>query len=262
MNELLRRVGEEQLAGFVLVLARLSPLFLVAPPFSSRMIPPRVKGIIAVALAIGIAPIALRGPDGGHVPTDVLALGALVVKEMLVGLAFAFAVATVFAAVSTAGSLLDTIIGFSFGALVDPVTGVNASVLAQAYSMFGALVFLTIGGDAWVVQGIARTYDLVGLLAYPSLDSLIGGAVHAFTTIFVAALELAAPVLLALLVTDAGFGVVSRVVPQLNVFAVALPAKVVVGLLILAASLPFAAGWIAGELQRSVGSALQTLRIA
>jgi flagellar biosynthetic protein FliR len=260
VNELLRRIGEEQVAGFLLVLARVSPLFMLAPPFSSTLVPVRVRGVIAVALAVGIAPLALHG--GGKVPVDALDLAALAVKELLVGLALAFAIAAVFAAISTAGSLMDTLIGFSFGSLVDPVSGVNGSILSQAYSMVGLLVFLAIGGDAWAVQGIARTYDTVGLLAFPSIDSLVAGALHAFTGIFVAALELAAPVMLALVVTDAGFGVVARVVPQFNVFAVALPAKVVIGLLVLAASLPFAAGWISGELQRSIGAALQTLRIA
>ncbi len=66
--------------------------------------------------------------------------------------------------------------------------------------------------------------------------------------------------MLALILTDAAFGVVSRVVPQLNVFAVGFPAKVVVGLLLVGASLPFVAGWISGELQQDVGSALQAIR--
>jgi flagellar biosynthetic protein FliR len=64
------------------------------------------------------------------------------------------------------------------------------------------------------------------------------------------------------LITDAAFGLVSRVVPQLNVFQVGFPAKVTVGLLVLGVSLPFAAGWIADELQRSIGVALQTLKVA
>jgi flagellar biosynthetic protein FliR len=69
-------------------------------------------------------------------------------------------------------------------------------------------------------------------------------------------------VLLALVITDAAIGVVSRVVPQLNVFAVGFPAKIAVGLLLVGASLPFAAGWLSDELQRSVSTALQSLKVA
>ena len=83
-----------------------------------------------------------------------------------------------------------------------------------------------------------------------------------FGSILISAMEVAGPVLLALILTDAAFGVVSRVVPQLNVFAVGFPAKVVVGLLLVAATLPFVANWISGELQQDVGSALQAIRVA
>jgi flagellar biosynthetic protein FliR len=259
VNALLRQFSQEQVAGFMLVIARIAPLFLVAPLFSSKMIPARVRGIAAVGLAVGIAPLAMKGR---HVPLDVMGLGALAVKELLVGLAFAFAIAVLFGAVTAAGSLMDTLIGFSFGALVDPITGNNASVLSQAYSLVGVAIFIAIGGDAWVIQGLNRTYELVPLVDYPALGSMVAGVPHAFTGIFVAALELSAPVVLAVIITDAAFGVVARVVPQLNVFAVGFPAKVTVGLLVIGVSLPFAAGWISDELQRSVGAALQSLRVA
>jgi flagellar biosynthetic protein FliR len=243
----------------MLVIARIAPLFVVAPMFSSKMIPGRVRGLAAVGLAVGMAPLAMKGH---RVPLDVMALGALVAKELIVGLAFALAISVLFAAVSAAGSLADTLIGFSFGALVDPITGTNGSVMAQFYSLVGVAIFIAIGGDAWVIQGLNRTYELVPLVDYPAVDSMVSGVQQAFTGIFVAAVELAAPVLLAVMITDVAFGVVARVVPQLNVFAVGFPAKVTVGLLIIGVSLPFAAGWISDELQRSVGAALQSLRVA
>jgi flagellar biosynthesis protein FliR len=258
-NALLQQFSEQQVAGFILVLARISPLFLVAPMFSSKMVPSRVKGIAAVGLAVGMAPLATKGQ---HVPLDVMSLVALIAKEFLVGLAFAYALSVLFAAVSAAGSLADTFIGFSFGALVDPVTGNNASVLSQAYSLVGIAVFIAINGDTWVIQGLNHTYDLVPLTGTPALGSMVAGVQHAFTGIFISAVELAAPVMLAVIITDAAFGAVARVVPQLNVFAVGFPAKVTVGLLIIGVSLPFAAGWISDQLQDSVSAALQSLRVA
>jgi flagellar biosynthesis protein FliR len=256
---LLRQIGEQHVVGFFLVLARIGPLFVVAPLFSSKMFPARARGVAAVALAVGISPIAMKDQ---HVPTDALSLGGLIGKEALVGFAFAFAVSVLFAAVSAAGSFIDTLIGFSFGGLVDPVNGNQSSVLSQLYTLIGVMVFIAIGGEAWMVQGLVKTYDLVGLTDMPALGALVGGAQHTFSSIFVSAVELAAPVLIALIITDAGFGVVSRVMPQLNVFAVGFPAKILVGFLILAASLPFVAGWIGNQLQQSVLSALQTIHAA
>ncbi len=257
--ELLRQFSEQQVAGFMLVLARISPLFIVAPMFSSKMVPPRVRGLAAVGLAVGIAPLAIRGH---RVPLDVMGLGALALKEIMVGLAFALAIAAMFAAVSTAGSLADTLIGFSFGQLVDPTTGNHGGVLAQFYSLIGVAVFIAIGGDTWVIQGLDRSYDLIPLTGYPAIGSLVGGVQAAFSGIMVSAMELAAPLVLAVLITDVAFGVVARVVPQLNVFSVGFPAKVLVGLLIIGVSLPFAVGFISDELQRSVGVALHSLRLA
>jgi flagellar biosynthetic protein FliR len=102
----------------------------------------------------------------------------------------------------------------------------------------------------------------VPLTKAPRLGTLVGGAELAFSTIFAAALEVAAPVLIALLVTDVAFGVVSRVVPQLNVFAVGFPTKVAVVLLVAGASLPFTANWISNQLSVSVGDALGALHVA
>jgi flagellar biosynthesis protein FliR len=256
---LLAQLGEGPVAAFFLVLARVSPLFLLAPLFSSRTVPLRVRGVIAVGLAFGLAPIVSGGAD---VPVDAMVLGGLMLKELLVGLAYAFTLGALFAAVTTAGAMVDTLIGFSFGALVDPVTGNQSSVLTNMYALVGVMIFIAIGGDGWVIQGLARTYELVPLLDAPAIGSLVGGAQAAFASVFVSALQICAPIVLVLVITDAAIGVVSRVVPQLNVFAVSFPAKAAVGLVLIGVSLPFAADWLADELQRSVGAALESLRIA
>ncbi|HET8536512.1 MAG TPA: flagellar biosynthetic protein FliR [Solirubrobacteraceae bacterium] len=259
MTQLLVQIGPQRVAGFFLVLARVSPLFAIAPLFSSKMVPLRVRGVIAVALAFGLSPVVTKGH---RIDTGAFPLAGLIGKELLVGLAFAYALAALFAAITVAGSLLDTLIGFSFSSLVDPVTGNQSSVLANLYALVAVLIFIGIGGDAWVIEGLARTYDVVPVSGFPALGPLVAGANVVFVKVFSSALQVAAPVLLAVLVTDAGFGMVSRVVPQLNVFQVGFPSKVLVGLLLIGVSLPFVGGWLANELQTDVGLALHSLRVA
>lgn len=258
MEPIVQQFGEQQVAGFFLVLARVSPLFLLAPLFSSNLLPMRVRGIVAVALAIGLSPIVAAS---ARIDLDVAAFGGMVAKEMLVGLAFAFVLGALFAAISVAGTFLDTLIGFSYGAILDPVTGTQSAVISQFYGLLGVLIFIAIGGDAWVIQGLAQTYDLVPLDRSPAMGPMLDGVTSAFAGIFGAAIQVAGPIVLALILTDAAFGVVSRVVPQLNVFAVGFPAKVVVGLTLMGVTLPFAAGWLADELEASVSSALRTLQV-
>jgi len=256
--QLITDFGEQRVLAFFLVLARVSPLFLLAPLFSSKMVPGRVRAVVAVSLAIGLSPVVSTGM---HLPTDVMGIGSLLAKELLIGSAFAYALAATFAALAVAGSFLDTTIGFSYGSLVDPVNGNQSAILSTAYSMIGLMVFIAIGGDAWVIKGIARTYDVVSLTEYPSLNHIVSGATDAFTQIFTSALEVAGPVLIALILTDTAFGMVTRVVPTLNAFQVAIPAKVVLGLMLVGASMPFVASWLANELHNDVRIALDTLRV-
>jgi flagellar biosynthetic protein FliR len=259
LNQLLHQLAGNSLAGFILVLARVTPLFIVAPLFSSAMIPPRVRGIIAVAISIGLAPIAMHGQ---HIPSDGLTLAGLVVEGLLVGLGFAFTLAVLMAAIESAGSMIDVISGFSYGNLINPMNGEQSAVIARFYGLVGTLIFLIIGGDAWTLRGLDRTFTLVPLTSGPRISSLVGGAEHVFSGVFASALEIAAPVLVALLITDVAFGVVSRVVPQLNVFAVGFPTKVAVALLVVSASLPFFANWITDQLSVSVGAALGAMHVA
>lgn len=248
-----------QPAAFVLVLARISPLFLLAPLFSSGAVPRRVKGIVAVALALGMAPLALAGQD---VPTGPVLFVELLVKELIVGAAFAFALGCVLAGFQAVGGLLDIQIGFAFGATVDPMTGGQGAVLGKLYAMVGVAILVAMNGDALIIAGLARTYDLVPLTAFPQLGAMVSGTFDAFANVLVAALQVGAPILLTLLLTDAAFAMVSRVVPQMNVFAVGFPAKVVVGMLMIVVTLPFAAGWFGDRLTGSVAAALQTLKVA
>ncbi len=259
MNELLRQLAGNDLAGFILVLARVTPLFVIAPLFSSQIIPPHVRGIIAVGISIGLVPVALHGQQ---IPTDPMTLGGLVIEGALVGLGFAFVLAVLMGAVESAGSIIDVLSGFSYGSLINPMNGEESAVMTRFYSLVGTLIFLVIGGDAWTLKGLARTFTLVPVSSGPRLSSLVGGAEQVFTTVFAAALEVAAPVLVALLITDVAFGVVSRVVPQLNVFAVGFPTKVAVALLVVGASLPFTANWISNQLTVSVGDALGAMHVA
>jgi len=259
VSQLLSRLAGGELAGFILVLARVTPLFLLAPLFSSAMIPPRVRTVIAVGISIGLTPIALRGQ---HIPTDALALTELVLEGLLVGLGFSLALAVLLAAIESAGAFVDVISGFSYGSLINPLNNNNSAVMARFYSLVGTLIFLVIGGDGWTLRGLGRTFALVPLTSAPRLGSLVGGAEHVFSGVFTAAVEVAAPVLVALLITDVAFGVVSRVVPQLNVFAVGFPAKIAVALLVVGASLPFLANWINGQITVSVGEALGALHVA
>jgi flagellar biosynthesis protein FliR len=257
LSHLLAELGGGQpVAGFFLVLARITPLFVVAPLFSSPMIPTSVRGIIGVSLAIGLTGVAIHGQ---HIPTDPLPVAGLMLVNFLVGLLLAFCVGAVFYAIQTAGGLADNLSGFSFGATIDPINGNQGGTFSELYGLVGVILFIAIGGDAWILQGLGRTFDLVPLTKAPQIASVTAGAETACASIFVSAVEVAAPVILALLITDVAFGLVSKVVPQMNAFSIALPVKVGISMIVIVACLPFLGGWMSDQMYTSVATALHAL---
>jgi flagellar biosynthetic protein FliR len=256
LTALVGQLGPAKITGFFLVLARVAPLFVLAPLFSSKMMPARVRSIVAVALALGLTPVALHGQA---IPTGVLSVAALMIEQILVGLAFSFAVGAVFAAIEAAGGLVDLTAGFSYGSILDPINGNQGGTMSGLYGIVGLALFIAIGGDAWTLRGLGRTFDLVPLTHAPAIASLTAGVMAAFASIFVAALEVAAPALLALFITDIAFGMVSRVVPQLNIFAVGFPLKIGVAILIVGASLPFVGQFMSGQIASAVTGFLNVL---
>jgi flagellar biosynthesis protein FliR len=249
-------VAGEQLVAFVLVLARVSGIFVFAPVFSSRMIPGRVRLLVAGAFTLALTPVATTDqaiPDGAG---EVV---GLLVKETMVGLAFALVIGVVAAAITGAGSLLDTLTGFSLGALIDPITNVQATVFGQLYSIVSVMIFLLTWGDRLMVFGLAKSYELLPLGTLPSVERLAALATDSLTQVTLTAVEIAAPVAIALVLTDVALGVVSRAAPQLNVFFVGLPAKILVAFTVAGAGFAFLVPHLEDELASSVVRAVQGL---
>jgi flagellar biosynthetic protein FliR len=252
----LPRVAGGQMLAFVLALARVGPLFLLAPVFSSRMLPVRVKLIAAGAIALPLATLATGGRPFTGDAVDVV---TLVLKEAGVGLALAFAFSLLAAAIQVGASLLDTVVGFSFAALLDPVNNAQNAILGQVYALFAVMVLILTGGDHVMIAGLAKSYEVVPLDVYPGLETLGRLAANGFVDVLLIGLQLVAPVLICLVVTDVAFGIVSRAAPQDNVFVLGLPAKVLVAMAVIGISLPFVATEVRTDLERLVLDGLRAL---
>src|SRR5258708_2434648 len=109
LNSLIHQIGSTHVTAFFLVLARIAPLFLLAPLFSSRMMPVRVRSVIGVALALGLTGVATHGQV---IPNQPMAVAVLVVENALVGLAFALAIGCVYYAIELTGVISDASSGF------------------------------------------------------------------------------------------------------------------------------------------------------
>jgi flagellar biosynthesis protein FliR len=234
-------------AVFMLTLARISGLFVVAPVFSSKLIPVRAKLLVALALTLAAAPLA------GHVPaaTGTATLVVLMLKEVLVGAALAFVVAVVFAAIAFAGSLIDLQSGFAFANVVDPLQNTQISVIGQVYSLLASAVFVSIDGPGLLLAGVVRSFDVVPVTAMPAFSRMSGAIAGSLAGLFAVGLQVAAPIVVTLLVTDIAIGFLARIAPQMNIFGIELPAKIVAVFVLLLVTAPLLISSMSSQLANS-----------
>lgn len=212
----------------MLIATRLSAMLIVAPVFSSRMIPSRVKAGLVIIISYITLPIVAA--EGGSVPEGIIPFATLAVKEAIIGLAFGLVAQFLFAAFQTAGALIDVTAGFAISQAFDPSSNTSISILGRWYNLIAITSFLALGGHQLLVAGIVRSFTLAPPLANPNLDAVTAGVLTRADDIFLVVLQIGAPIIGALVITDATLGIISRAVPQMNVFIVGLPLKIIVAL--------------------------------
>lgn len=221
---------------FGLMLVRVSAVFMTAPVLSSRTIPTRVRAGLAVIVALSSLPLVA---DGTHrIPESTIAYVLLAGKEVLIGVMIGFIAQTVFAAVQLAGSYIDTGAGFAIAQTIDPTTNINLTMLGRVYSLIATSVFVAIGGHLWLIKAVVASFELVPPTEIPNTIAMTQGVLVRADDLFIISLQIAAPLMAALLITDIALGIMSRAAPQMNVFIVGLPVKVGVALVGSAVLLP------------------------
>jgi flagellar biosynthetic protein FliR len=217
-------------ATAALLWVRLSALFFLTPIFSTARVAPGVSAIFLLALAGVLASTEGLLP---YRPSGVGSFVLAVLAETLTGAVMGFALQCVFAAVSMAGQILDLQLGLSMGAMFDPVTRSRSPVLGSLFSMFAVAVFFGLDGHLALLQGFAFAARELPPGAWWFLASP-GPLVALFGSVFVLAVTLIAPALAFMLLLEVVLAVVSRALPQFNIFFVGLPVKIMAGLAVLA----------------------------
>lgn len=241
-------VSPEWSANFLFIFARLSAAIVAIPVIGARTVPGPAKIGLAVVLSLIVLPLqqdARLSAAATEAATNLLLFASRLGSEVLVGLVLGVAVSLVFAGLEMAATIVGVQIGFGMQGVFDPITGTQSSVLDQFYRLLVALTFFAINGHHLVIQGLLHSFDII---PPGGADiSLIAGERVApfFTALLNVAVRIALPVMGALMLTDLAMGLAARTTPQMNVLVVGFPAKIGVGLLVLTASVPFAAAFIA-----------------
>lgn len=231
---------------------RIVAFLILAPPFSFTGIPLRVKGMLAVALSILVTP---RAVDAGAVNLDTGAFVLALITQLVIGALLGFLVAAVFAAVQSAGNLVDLFAGFQLSQAFDPQMNLNGAQMTRLMQMVALGLLFVSGGMELVLGGLFRTFDALPLTA--SVDPAWGShLLPALGAMFLAAVQIAGPIVVVLFLADVGLGLLTRVAPALNAFQLGFPLKILITLLsggVLFLALPQVVASLTDDALRLVG---------
>lgn len=215
---------------------RIAAFLVVAPPFANRAVPGQVKAMLAMGLGLAIAPRAARAaaeagtPAGGSIASGTGAFIGDVLLQVLVGAALGFVVALVFSAVQSAGSLIDLFGGFQLASAFDPMSMTNGAQWTKLYQLTTVVLLFASNAYQVMIAGLARTFDALPLGSGMDLAALAHTLTTGLTDMFVAALQIAGPLIAVLFMADVGLGLLTRVAPALNAFALGFPLKILLTL--------------------------------
>lgn len=217
--------------ALLLIFVRITAFFIAMPIFSHRTIPMMHRIGLAAFLA-WIMSYTIHPPVLEIDFTYYL----LIMKEALVGLLIGFIGYMIMSAIQVAGGFIDFQMGFSMANVIDPQSGVQSPLMGQYLYTIALLFLLSTDGHHLLLDGIFYSYRFIpidGAFIPFDHESLLEYVVKAFSQSFVIALQMSLPVVSSIFLVDVALGVLARTVPQLNVFVVGIPVKIIAGFLIL-----------------------------
>jgi flagellar biosynthesis protein FliR len=224
----------------VLLGMRVGGLVLVAPIFSSKMMPATVRTAIAIVLTVLLQPVALS-----HTTTIPHITPTTFLSEALIGIALGMGAALLVGAASVAGDIMGMQIGLSGAAVLDPMSNTQENALGAFGGLFATTLLLAVDAHFVMIDAVSKS----------AIVAPIGGTVHvagmltlvkSASVLFGLGLQFAAPVVAAVLVANTALAILSRAAPQLNILSVAFPIQIGIGLVGMAAAIPFVGAFYHG----------------
>jgi flagellar biosynthetic protein FliR len=238
---------EIDLYNWLLVFMRVGAFLLVLPFFSMANFPATMRVALSALTALLLSPL-LPPFHAGNLP--LFSLFGVMIQETCIGLLLGFMARMVFYAVDLAGNVIASELGLNMGAILDPMTGMSSQVPGTILFFLAAVVMLTMDLHHWILIGFERTYSVLPIGGAHLNGELFNVLLAQTSNIFVVALQIAAPVLAVSFVVTVVFGVLSRAVPQMNVFILSFSFRIVAGLIVFGFTLQLTAQHVINYLNR------------
>jgi len=220
-------------AAFVLTALRVGGLLLVAPAWSAKTVPMKLRTAVLVVFSVLLLPAASAS---ANLPALRITPAAFL-TESVIGFVIGLAAATTLAAAEFAGELITTTSGLSGAAVFDPVNNTQGSIFSSFMQLFALLMIVLSGGHLIMIKAVAMSFDAMPLGATLNIGAGMGAFVPTAKVVFVSGLQFASPVIAAVFVTNLALAILGRAAPQLQVMSIAFPIQIGVGLLTFAGSI-------------------------
>ena len=210
-----------EIQKLILILLRITSFIVVSPGFSFRSLPNTVKIAISFAFTVTVYSIT---PSLGIIDSLFLFL-VLSIQEVLIGLALGFITKLIFASIEIAGQFMDFQAGFSMASVFDPTMGIQASHYGRLYYWMSICIFFILDLHHHLIRALIMTFEYIPISMIDFSGYNVKFIVDLFVYIFEIGFNLAAPILIVVLITDMVMGIISRTVPQINVLMLGMPLK-------------------------------------
>lgn len=227
-------VPAPELVALLLGSVRAAAWLLVAPPFAGRAIPASARVVIALGLALPF--VDRLAPAVVDLSTPQLLSAVLL--QVLTGTALGFLTYLMFAAVQAAGDMIDFFGGFTISSAYDPISMSTSSVFGRVHTLLATTLLFATDAHLVVVDGFLRTYEVLPLDRGLDVTLLGAAVVSGLGAFFLAAVQIAAPLIAVLFLADIGLGLVTKVSPELNAFSLGFPVKILVTILLVGLTFP------------------------
>jgi len=220
----------DMVAQIMWPLIRVSSVFLAMPLVGSKLLPMRIRVLFSIVVTYAILPSVPSVPN-----IDVLSIAslALVIQQIIIGLAIGFILQLTLHAFVIAGQVLAMQSGLGFASLVDPATGASVPLVSQFYLFVASLIFLNMNGHLALIETVSHSFTTLPISTTGISTENLWIICMYLSWVFQQAVLIALPVMFSLLLINLGFGVIARAAPQINIFSIGFPITLTLGLVFI-----------------------------
>ncbi|HKL12191.1 MAG TPA: flagellar biosynthetic protein FliR [Halanaerobiales bacterium] len=245
---------------FFLIMARYFGIFLITPIFSSIVVLRQVKIILALLMAL-ITFLLTYQTANIAAPTNDLTVIIFIIKELSIGLFMGFIIYLFFAAIQLAGQFIDLRMGFRIANVVDPMSGASSPIIGQFKNIFTILIFLSINGHLMIIRSLNKSFNIIPIGEITYSNTLWQFLFRRSADLFIIGFKIALPIMGTLFIVDIMLGFLARAVPQMNIFIIGLPLKILIGFILLILSFEILIYYFSDILNNGLDQLIQLINI-